>query len=194
MKRFLMICCAALLAACGTIHWPTAGSDDYWIKAGAARPASRVESLLAYAGYARSLSAAESARENESLRLAFAAQDRTDFVRLRYALLLVVSASPGRDLPLARQLLEPMLEEDGHDAALRRLAAYLHAGIGDLLAAERHRIDAERRRLDGERHQFDAERRYREEQRRANDLDQKLEALKSIEQRIIQRTAPEKRR
>lgn len=173
MKRGLAICCAVLLTACGTFPWPPGQADPYWLKAGAERPASRVESLLAYAEYVRGLVAAESAREHERLRQAFAAKDRADFVRLQYAMLLSVSAGPGRDLSRARQLLEPLLKEDGHDAELRRFGAYLHAGIGDLLDAERH---------------------SRDEQRRAADLDQKLEALKSIEQRIIQRTAPEKSR
>lgn len=181
MNRFLVACCAVFLAACGTFPWPRqAPADSYWLKADAARPASRVESLLAYAEYVRGLSAAESAREHERLRLAFAAKDRVEFVRLQYALLLAASAAPGRDLPRARQLLEPLLKEDGHDAELRRLAAYLHAGIGDLLDAER-RLREEQRRAT-------------EEQRRAADLEQKLEALKSIERRIIERTAPEKTR
>jgi len=129
-----------------------------------------VESLLAYADYARGLSGAESAKEHERLRKDFAAQNRSDFIRLQYALLLSVSAAPGRDLARARQLLEPQLKEDGRDVDLRRLAAYVHAGIGELL---------------------DTDRRYREEQRRSLSLEQKLEALKSIEQRIIQRTVPE---
>lgn len=188
MKRFLIVCCAVLLAACGTIfRSPPAQTDAYWLKAGAARPASRVESLLAYAEYSRGLSAAESAREHERLRLAFAAKDRPDFVRLQYALLLLVSAAPVRDLPHARQLLEPVVKEDGHDAELRRLAAHLLADVGDLLDAERHAREEQRRA--GEE-----QKRAAEEQRRAADLEQKLEALKSIERRIIQRTVPETRR
>lgn len=171
MKRFLAACLTTLLAACGTFHWPAQQAGEYWLKAGAPQPGSRVESLLAYADYARGLSGAESAREQERLRPVLAAQGRTDFVRLQYALLLAVA--PGRDLARARQLLEPLLKEDGRDADLRRLAAYLHAGIGE---------------------QLDAERRYRDEQRRAADLDQKLDALKSIEQRIIQRKVPETKR
>jgi hypothetical protein len=142
--------------------------------------AGRVESLLAYAEYVRGLSAAESAREHERLRLAFAAKDRSDFVRLQYALLLSVAAGPGRDLPRARQLLEPLLKEEGHDIELRRLAAHLHAASGELHDAERRSRDEQRR--------------ANEEQRRAADLDQKLEALKSIEQRMIKRSSPEKPR
>lgn len=181
MKRCLVICCAALLTACSTFPWPPGQADAaYWIKAEAARPASRVESLLAYAEYVRGLSAAESAREHERLRQAFAAKDRSDFVRLQYALLLSTAAGPGRDLPRARQLLEPLLKDDSHDIELRRLATHLHAVAGDLLDAERRSRDEQRRAND--------------EQRRAADLDQKLEALKSIEQRMIKRSSPEKPR
>lgn len=187
MKRYIAICCAALLTACGTLPWPPGQLDAYWLKDGAARPWSRVESLLAYAEYARGLSAAEMAREHERMRQAFTAKDRSDFVRLQYALLLTGSANSGRDLPRARQLLEPLLKEDGHDTDLRRLAAHLHAEAGDLL-------DAERRSRDEQRRANDEQRRANEEQRRAADLDQKLEALRSIEQRILQRTTPEKPR
>lgn len=181
MKRCLALCCVALLTACSSFPWPPGQADAaYWIKADAARPASRVESLLAYAEYVRGLSSTESAREHERMRLAFAAKDRSDFVRLQYVLLLWVAAGPGRDLPRARQLLEPLLKEDGHDTDLRRLALYLHAASGELLDAERRSRDEQRR--------------ANEEQRRAADLDQKLEALKSIEQRMIKRSAPEKPR
>lgn len=179
MKRYLVICCVALLTACSTFPWPPGQADAYWIKAGAARPASRVESLLAYAEYVRGLSAAESAREHERQRQAFAAKDRSDFVRLQYALLLS-AAGAGRDLPRARQLLEPLLKDDNHDIELRRLATHLHAAAGDLIDAERRSRDEQRRAND--------------EQRRAADLDQKLEALKSIEQRMIKRSSPEKPR
>lgn len=181
MKRCLVICCAALLTACSSFPWPPGQADAaYWIKADAARPANRVESLLAYGEYVRGLSVTESAREHERLRLAFTAKDRSDFVRLQYVLLLAVAAGPGRDLPRARQLLEPLLKEEGHDIELRRLAAHLHAAYGELLDAERRSRDEQRR--------------ANEEQRRAADLDQKLEALKSIEQRMIKRSAPEKPR
>lgn len=181
MKRCLALCCVGLLTACSSFPWPPGQTDAaYWIKADAARPASRVESLLAYAEYVRGLSSTESAREHERMRLAFAAKDRSDFVRLQYVLLLWVAAGPGRDLPRARQLLEPLLKEDGHDTDLRRLALYLHAASGELLDAERRSRDEQRR--------------ANEEQRRAADLDQKLEALKSIEQRMIKRSAPEKPR
>lgn len=181
MKRYLPVCCALVLAACGTFPWPSrTPADSYWLKTGAVRPASRVESLLAYAEYARGLSGAESAREHEHLRQAFTAKDRGDFVRLQYAVLLVVSAAPGRDLTRARQILEPLLKEDGGDPELRRLALHLHVSVGELLDAERHFREEQRRAA--------------EEQRRAADLEQKLEALKSIERRIIQRTAPEHKR
>ncbi|MCM2289261.1 MAG: hypothetical protein NDI67_09560 [Sulfuritalea sp.] len=188
MKRCLAICCTALLTACSSFPWPPGQADAaYWIRADAARPASRVESLLAYAEYVRGLSSTESAREHERLRLAFAAKDRSDFVRLQYVMLLSVAAGPGRDLPRARQLLEPLLKEEGHDIELRRLAAHLHAASGELL-------DAERRSRDEQRRASDEQRRANEEQRRAADLDQKLEALKSIEQRMIKRSSPEKPR
>lgn len=170
MKRLAAACCAVLLGACGSFPWPP--TDNYWLKAGTARPANRVESLLAYAEHVRGLSAAESAKEHERLKLAFAAKERNDFIRLQYAMLLAVSAGPGRDLSRARMLLEPLLRDEGGDAGLRRLALHLHAGVGDLL---------------------DAERRARDEHRRAGDLEQKLEALMSIERRIIHRSAPETR-
>ena len=170
MSRFLLGCVIGLLAGCAALPGTSVRGDDYWIRPGAHQPGSRVESLLAYADYLRGLSTSQSAREHERVRQAFATNDRSSFLRLQFALLLAVSAAPGRDLPRARQLLELQLKEDGGNAELQRFAAFLYAAIGDLL---------------------DADRRLREEQRRGNNLEQKLEALKSIEQRIIQRTTPD---
>lgn len=184
MKRFLLVGSALVLAGCGTFPWSSqAPADTYWLKAGTARPASRVESLLAYGEYARGLSGAESAREHERLRQAYTAKDRSEFARLQYAVLLIVSAAPGRDLARARQILDPLLKEDGSDPELRRLAVHLHGAAGDLLDAERHFREEQRRATEEQR-------RAAEEQRRAADLEQKLEALKSIERRIIERAVP----
>jgi hypothetical protein len=170
--RFLAgLLLAISISGCSSLRSIDLGQGEYWIKS--VRPLTRSESLLHYFDYARGLSAAELGRENESLRQAFAT-DKSDFTRLRYALLLSMPGTGARDLARAQQLLDPVRSEaEGRDPALRALAVLLVAEI------------AERRRLEDSLQS--ATQRQKDEQARAGDLEQKLEALKSIEKSIGQR-------
>lgn len=155
---------ALALSACGGPMKKPA--DDYWLAADA-RNASAVESLVAYQAYVWTLSADDLAKESARVRDA-AARDPGDFQRLRSAIAAAAPAAPPRERARAAQMLEQMEKEsrDAHQASL--------------LAALRSEL-AERRRL---------EERWRDEARRADDLEKKLDALKSIEKSIIDRNQP----
>jgi hypothetical protein len=170
-KLLFLTAVVALCGACSSLRPPEPVAADYWLKP--ARVVGRAESLLLYYDYARALPAAELGREQEALRQS-TTSDKSDFTRLRYALLLSLPAASVRDRIRAQQLLEPLSRDaEGRDPALRALALLL---VGEL---------AERRRLEDSLQS--ATQRQRDEQLRANDLEQKLEALKSIEKSLIQR-------
>ena len=139
------------------------------------QPVSRGESLLFYYDYIRALPAGELARETESLRQ-LNATDKSEFTRLRYALLLTLPNAGIREHTRAQQLLEPILRDAKNvDPPLRALAALLLADL------------AEHRRLDDSLQA--ATQRQKEEQARSADLQQKLDALKAIEKTIAERKA-----
>lgn len=160
-RRILPALLIAGLSGCA--QFGTASRNEYWIGAGAPRPAGDAASLLYYFDYARGLSSAEMAKETERMRQLHS-RNKTDFHAIQYALLLAI---PGGDAHRAQQLLEPLAREGGNRSReLRALAALL---LTDL---------AERRRLE-------------DGARRADVLEKKLEALKNIEKSLIQRDAPD---
>lgn len=191
MRRIALslLVAAGLSTGCSNLRSIDIGQGDYWVKS--ARPLTRSESLLLYFDYAHGLSAAELARENETLRQTFAG-DKSDFTRLRYALLLAATSAGLREHGRAQQLLEPVTRDAaGRDPAMRALASLLITELAERrrLEDERRRLDEERRRLDEERRRLDdglqaATQRHKEEQLRAADLEQKLEALKEIEKTL----------
>jgi hypothetical protein len=173
-RRLLVTAASCAVVACsnlGHLGSPEASRDDYWLKGASA--ASRADSLLLWFDYARRLSAAEWAREHEQLRLR-SATDKSDFSRLRYAILLAVPNAPAREQARASSLLESLTKDAAsRDAGMRALAQLL---VTDL---------AERRRL-AEDLQSTAQR-QKDDAARAADLEQKLEALKEIEKNLQQR-------
>jgi hypothetical protein len=132
-------------------------SPTTWTSSGGAN------ALLVYFDQIRSLSAPELAREIERARKNYA-KDRSAFYQLQYAITLSV---PGGDSRLAQQLLAPLLKENG------RLTKPLHA-LAAMLSVDL----AERQRL---------EESLQAQIRRADELDNKLEALKDIERKMLQR-------
>lgn len=156
------------LAACGNLGGFMGARDQYWLKEDAPRFASDAESLVAYHRYVWSLDTVEWARESERVR--DAARNPSLFQRLRQAVLAAAPAASPRDHARAQQLFEQC------EAEAKNAGASLKAVIV-LLRDEL----AERRRL---------EERVREEARRAEELDQKLGALKAIELNMLQRNRP----
>lgn len=171
LKHLLALAAIALAAACSILPGLDPGGDEYWLKG--ARAGSRVESLLLWFDYASHLPAGDWAREHEQLRQR-ANADKSDFTRLRLALLLAVPNAPAREQARASSLLEPLTRDaPEREPGLRALARLVAAAV------------AERRRLGDEL--TGATQRQREEAARSRDLEQKLEALKAIEQNLQQR-------
>lgn len=150
----------ALLSGCAAIKTAEVvapPSPVYWNASDSA------STLLMYFDQLRSLSASELAKETERARKSYA-KDKSTFYQLQYAIALSV---PGGDIRHAQQLLEPLIKETGRrERSLHALAAMLSTDL------------AERQRL---------EEALQTQTRRADDLDGKLEALKDIEKKMMQR-------
>lgn len=160
----------ATLGGCAALKSLEPGGSEYWVKPGSPRPANEVESLLTYFEYAKKLPGPDLNREHERIKQTFV-NGRSDFTRLRYALLLTMPNSTFRDEGRALALLEPLLKEGAAASpALRSFAYFLNAGI-----TEHRRIEES------------ANQKLREEQKRSETLEQKLDAIKSIEKTIIER-------
>ncbi|HEY8855810.1 MAG TPA: hypothetical protein VIM43_00475 [Rugosibacter sp.] len=160
VNYFFLVLALALLSGCAAIkpaEVVATPSPVYWNASGS------VHALLTYFDQLRLLSVPELVKETERARKSYA-KDKSTFYQLQYAVALSV---PGGDIRHAQQLLEPLVKETGHsEHALHALAAMLSADL------------AERQRLE------DA---LQIQTRRADDLDSKLEALKDIEKKMMQR-------
>lgn len=140
---------------------------------GVTRPLSDVEALLQYYEAIYGLSASDLSREREWARQVYA-RSTTDYNRLQLALhgTLPDAGNDGQAQTLA--LIEPLLREPrGQTSGLRRFAMLIKAMI------------IENRKIADQWQQ--ATQKAKEEQRRSEDLQQKLNALKSIEKSLIQR-------
>lgn len=167
------------LGGCAVLKSLEPGRSDYWVKPGSPRPATEVESLIMYFEYAKKLSGTELNKEHEQVKQAFAT-GKSDFARLQYVLLLAMLNASFRDEGRALGLLEPLLKENAAAGpGLRTFAYFLNAEI-----TEHRRIEE------------GANQKLREEQKRSEALQQKLDAIKSIEKTLIEReqSAPPRRR
>lgn len=132
-----------------------------------------VSDLLEYYDGLRRTDAATRAREHERAKQALG-QQRNAYNRVRLALFGVLPGADGEQQARALELLEPVARDDTPpDRELQRFAALLHASIQE-----------QRRLAEGA---AGASQRAREESRRADELQQKLDALKSIEKSLIER-------
>lgn len=164
--RFIVLLLAIGLAAgCGALKSREAGREAGWLTPGQALLVSEAESLLLYHEYLRKLSGADLNREQEQARRALA-RSNSDFSRVRLAMLLSLPTASFRDDGRSLGLLEPMLKEGAADNEMRALAQLLY-----VLISERRRI----------------EERLKDEQRKTEGLQQKLDALKSIEKSLLER-------
>lgn len=128
-----LLCCGAL-AGCGVLPGLESQEPAPWSQAGARRPASEVENLLAYFQYIRKAPAAELGKEHEAVRQAFLSS-HSDFDRVRLAMLLSLPGSALADEPRAIELLDSVAKKPG--SGLYGLATLLAANL-----QERRRLDA----------------------------------------------------
>jgi hypothetical protein len=147
---------AAMIAGCGTMKGGESQEPAPWVQAGNPPPASETENLLLYYQHVRKLSAVDLGREHDVARQAFN-HSRTDFSRVRLAIVLSLPNTALYDDGRALELLEPVAKNA--TGPLNGLAYLLTAQI-----QERKRLDAN-----------------------AQGLQQKLDALRSLERSMIER-------
>jgi len=161
LRSIVVLAGAVLAAACAPL--PTVETEDprrVDKQPAIVRPAppaqSEVESLLAYYQQMKGLSGAELGREHETARQAYA-RSRTEFNRVRFAMMLSLPNTAFSDDGRALELLEPVS---------RNFNGQLHA-LASMLVTHLQ----ERKRLDAS----------------VQGLQQKLDALKSLERSMIER-------
>ena len=157
--RLVLLCigCAAVLAGCGVLRIAEPLEPAPWVQAGTAQPASDAESLLLYSQYIRKLSGPDVSREHEAARQAYA-RARTDFNRVRLAMMLSLPGTAFNDDARALDLCDTVAKHEG--ARLQGLALLLGSQL-----QEQKRLAAN-----------------------AQGLQQKLDALKSLERSMIERS------
>ena len=158
-----LICVGLVLAGCAAV--PQGGGRGAEAGAWAPLPADEgaaVSALLAYHQRVATLPADDAKRELASANQAYQAA-RTEETRLRLGLVLLAPGTVVRDDARALSLLEAALAERPRNGMVRQFLLLLQGQAG------------ERVRL------------LREEQRRSADLQQKLDALKAIDQSISDR-------
>ena len=151
-RRNLLLLAAGACLAAGCAAPPGTGKPTPVV----ARPASESESLLGYYQNLRGLSAADLGREYEAARQAYS-RARTDYNRVRYAMVLTVPNSAFSDDARALEMLDPVAKNP--NGQLQPLASLLAGHL-----QERKRLDAN-----------------------AQALQQKLDALRSLERSRIER-------
>ena len=147
--------CAAL-ADCAALRGFDVQEPAPWVQAGAPQPASDAESLLIYYQHLRKLPGAELGREHETARLAYT-RARTDFNRVRFAMVLSQPNAAFADDGRALELLDPVAKNPG--ARLQGLAQLLSSNL-----QEQKKLNAS-----------------------VQGLQLKLDALKSLERNLIER-------
>ncbi|PZP64506.1 MAG: hypothetical protein DI596_01815 [Azospira oryzae] len=175
--RASLLAALALAAGCAV---PPGGEQPSPAFPAVMRPLSDVEALLDYYERLTNLQGPELAKEHERARQAYA-KTRSDYHRLQLALYGALPNAGAEEQMQSLNLLEPLVKSSEHrNADLRRLALLLHGLI------------QEQRRL-GESLNA-ASQKAKEEQKRADNLQQKLDALKSIEKNLIEREQRMRRR
>ncbi len=155
MRLTAIAIAAGVLAGCGTLGTESRPPAP-WVQADVTPPVSETESLLLYYQHARKLAGAELGREHDMARQAFA-RARSDFNRVRYAMLLSLPGAPFGDEARALELFDPVSKNPNG-----RLS-----GLAQLMISQLQ----ERKRLDTN----------------AQGLQQKLDALRSLERNLIER-------
>ena len=156
--RFVVLAlgCLGVLAGCGVLRGLESQEPAPWVQAGGSQPATDAESLLLYYEHVRKLAAADLNREHDTVRQAYT-RSRSDFSRIRFAMVLSLPNTAFSDEGRALEMLEPVSRNQGSP---------LH-GLAYLLASQLQ----ERKRLDAS----------------AQGLQQKLDALRSLERSLIER-------
>lgn len=137
-----------------------------------------LDSVLQYYTRIRQLSGAALRKEQDVQRQAFA-KDKSDLVRIQFALALSVPNNTDVDDARVVTLLDPLVKDAGtENASLRNLALLVTTLVGD------------NRKLNDS--VMSLKQKLKDEQKETDALEQKLEALKSLEKRPSKPLRPEK--
>ncbi len=147
---------ALALAGCGVLGPFETQEPAPWVQAERPQPATNTESLLLYFQHIKRMPTAELGREHDAARRAYT-RGRSDFNRVRLAMVLSVPNTAVNDDTQALELLEPLMKNSR--AALHSLALLMGTYL------------QEQRRLDGS----------------VQGLQRKLDELKSLERSLIER-------
>lgn len=158
LRALMILATGMLAAACAPLPTAEKGGEKQpaVVRPGPVPSQSDTESLLAYYQQIKGMSGAELSREHETARQAYA-RSRTEFNRVRFAMMLSLPNTTFGDDGRALELLEPVS---------RNFNGQLH-GLASLLVTHLQ----ERKRLDSN----------------VQGLQQKLDALKSLERSMIER-------
>jgi hypothetical protein len=161
-KRALAVLCAGcavLVTGCAELGLPEFEflEPAPWVQPDGPQPASNAESLLLYFQHLRKLPAADLGREHDVARQVYN-RARSDFNRVRLALVLSLPNTPFNDDGRALELLESVAKNA--DGRLQGLALVLSSHL-----QEQKRLNAS-----------------------VQGLQQKLDALRSLERSMIERS------
>ena len=124
--RAACIACPALVAGCAGLGIFESREPAPWVQAGSLQPASDVESLVLYYEHIRKLAASDLDREHDSARRTYD-RSRSDFDRVRYAMVLSLPNSTFNDDERALELLAPVANNQA--GRLQGLAAMLSSHL-----------------------------------------------------------------
>lgn len=153
-RGIVAVLCCAMLGGCVALEGGPSRTRPAPVESW--RAGSDVDSLLGYFQYVRKLVPSDLGKEHDAARQALQSA-RSDFNRVRLAMLLSLPGTAIADEPRALELLEPVAKNPSGELC----------GLASLLAANLQ----ERRRLDAS----------------AQGLQQKLDALRSLERNMIER-------
>lgn len=167
-RWILPVAALATLSACANLNGVLHPANANW--SSSMIVTSQAEELLLYYDYLRKQPAAELAREYDKARQNLA-QARTDVNRLRVALLLSLPNTAFHDAAAALALVNEQLKDTkATNSGLHGLASLLAVSL-----AEQQRITE------------DMTQKWKDEQKRADGLQEKVEAIKTMEKSLIRR-------
>jgi hypothetical protein len=177
LSRLVLLAVAWLATGCAQLGWPPE----------AAAP-NTVEGVVAEVRTALRANDAERRRALADARTAQRATPDAPAARARLGLLLALLPSPHADPEQAEALLAPLAAAP--EGLWSGVASIALAGIAERRRLEARARQAETRAAEAERGSARAAERAQQAEARAADAERKLEAMKAIERRVMEREVP----
>lgn len=186
--RLLCVLPLALLTGCALQPpAPVAATGPATPVSAAIAPAhSAIEQLMAYLLQARTLGAHALSEEISRMREAWG-RDKSEVTRLKLALLLASNANT--DDGELMTLLEPLVQDAASaKPEIRALATLVHGAAYERKRTKDSLAAAQARLREAQKSQESSLARVDQQRRQIEDLEKRLNALKTIEKSLIQRT------